>query len=607
MPDGDERVGIVPDDEKTRTLLHRIKQDFESADLEREERKKNWSKWRDQYESKFSELTKEEDDEVTEQTLFIPKTYAHIHRTEAALLAHFFPMGRLKLCKIGPATLQGMLPLAAKLLDDVLHAKVDIELNPVRTFADAFNATLVEGVGVLKMGWVQRDGRNGPVLHFLPNEHALWDPWALEPESISYVIHEFYVTPDELRQRGASGYYKNVADVLEHAGHDAGADTWRSGRSAPTNRERNLIKLIEFTGPQQMLPDEKLTGKHTFGEHLLAQDIVAVVYDHRVLLRMQPNLWADLYRNPKPFEKLPYALLTALPRRGHTYGYAMAEILRAIQRAANLMHNNRLLVTDMEMGSKVVIDENRLLDVKSVKDARYGGIIRVQGDPNTALKWFVPQTSTAHMMEAERVLDDLMRQVTGVNEIKQGMSPGMAGGTATGMSLLAEEGAVVQDVIIESVKHTGVIPVSRFFAAAALRYMSPAEMTAVLGYEETLPDLRPILQDEYHVDVEAGASATSKAAEQRGLMNALQALGQVVNADPDTISPAMIKIVARLLKQIGVSDIAGYLEKATQGRTGSQGPAAQQVGGMPNTANQTAMDQQGRTPTPEETPAPVGV
>jgi hypothetical protein len=607
MPVDDGQTGTVPGDEKTRVLLHRIKQDWESADLERGSRMSDWQKWRDQYDSKFSDLTKLKDDEVEEQSLFIPKTYAHVHRTEAALLAHFFPMGRPKLCKITPTTLQGMLPLAAKLLDDVLHAKVDIELNPVRAFADAFNATLVEGVGVLKMGWEQRDNHNGPVLHFIPNEHALWDPLALEPETISYFIHEFWVTPDELRRRGASGYYKHVDMVLEHAGHDAMADTWRSSKGAPANRERDLIKLIEFTGPQQMLPDEELTGKHRFGEHMLAQDVVVTVYDHRVLLRMEPNPWADLYRNPKPMEKLPYALATALPRRGHTYAYAMTEILRAIQRAVNLTHNNRLMVTDMEMGSKVVIDETRLLDVKSVKDARYGGIIRVQGDPNTALKWFVPQTSTAHMMEAERVLDDLMRQVTGVTEVKQGMSPGMAGGTATGMSLLAEEGAVVQDIIIENVKHSAVIPVSRFFAAAALRYVEPAEMSAILGYEEPLPDIRPILQDEYHVDVEAGASATSKTAEQRGLMNALQALGQVVNADPDTISPAMIMIVARLLKLSGVSDVAGYLAKATQGRMGGQGPAAQQVGGMPNTANQTAMDQQGRSPLPEETPAPVGV
>ena len=607
MPDGDERTDTIPSGEKTRTLLHRIKMDYENADLERESRKSNWAKYRDQYESVFSELTKMEDDEVPEQTLFIPKTYAHIHRTEAALLAHFFPMGRLKLCKISPTTLQGMLPLAAKLLDGVLHAKVDIELNPVRAFADAFNATLVEGGGVLKMGWEQRDNRNGPVLHFIPNEHALWDPLALEPESITYFIHEFWVTPDELRRRGASGYYKHIDQVLEHAGHDAGADTWRSSKGAPTNRERNLIKLIEFTGPQQMLPDEKLIGKHTFGEHMLAQDNVVTVYDHRVLLRMEPNEWTDLYRDPKPFEKLPYALVTALPRRGHTHGYAMAEILRPIQRATNLMHNNRLIVTDMEMGSKVAFDETRMLDKKALKGSRYGGMVGTQGDPNKVLKWFVPQTSTAHMMEAERVLDDLMRQITGVNEIKQGVSPGMAGGTATGMSLLAEEGAVVQDIIIESVKHTGVIPVSRFFAAAALRYMSPAEMTAVLGYEDPLPDLRPILEGEYHVDVEAGASATSKAAEQRGLMNALQALGQVVNADPDTISPAMIMTVARLLRLIGEPDIAGYLAKATQGRMGSQGPAAQQVGGMPNMANQTAMDQQGRAPQPEETAAPVGV
>ncbi len=607
MPADDGQTGTVPGDEKTRVLLHRIKQDWESADLERGSRMSDWSKFRDQYDSIFSDLTKLEDDEVPEQNLFIPKTYAHIHRTEAALLAHYFPMGRLKLCKITPTTLQGALPLAAKLLDGVLHAKVDIELNPVRTFADAFNAALVEGVGALKMGWVQRDNRNGPVLHFIPNEHVLWDPLALEPENIAYVIHEIWITPDELRRRGASGYFKHVEEVLEHAGHDAGADTWRSSKGAPVNRERNLIKLVEFTGPQQMLPDEKLTGTHTFGEHMLAQDIVVTVYDHRVLLRMEPNPWADLYRNPKPMEKLPYALTTALPRRGHTYGYAMAEILRPLQRAMNLMHNNRLMVTDMELGSKVVFDETRLLDKKALKDSRYGGMVGVQGKPGDIVDYFVPRTSTAHMMEAEQVLDDLMRQVTGVNEIKQGMSPGMAGGTATGMSLLAEEGAVVQDIIIESVKHSAVIPVGRFFAAAALRYMTPVEMTAILGYEEPLPDIRPILQDEYLVDVEAGASATSKAAEQRGLMNALQALGQVVNADPDTISPAMIMTVARLLRLIGEPDIAGYLAKATQGRMGGQGPAAQQVGGMPNTANQTAMDQQGRSPLPEETPAPVGV
>jgi hypothetical protein len=597
----------IAENEKTTAILQRIRQDYDFAKAERDQHTSDWDNWRLQFDSEWSELEKEQADENLDQWLFVPKTRSQVHRVECSLLAHFFPQGRTKLFKATPTVLQGMIPKACTMLDALLHAKVDMECGPEEAYGEAIRTALVEGQGVLKAGWTRVRGGNRPDLSHVPNQHVMWDPYALRQSDISFFIQEVWVTVDELWQRLQAGVYENVEQVIKEASNETADDPWREGKAGPDNKERGLIKLIEFWGPQQLVPDRKIEGEHRLGKHILAQDIVATTYKDKVLLRMKPNRYAKMMKNPTPKEKLPYFLLMVLPRPGETYGDSFCDLIRDVQREINNMHNNRRLVTDLELGSKVAYDETRIMDKKALRESRYAGFIPVQGPPAGALEWFHPQTSTTQMYLEEQGLDALMREVTGVTFVHQGLDPGAIGGTATGARLLTREGNVLLDTIIGNVRRTGFVPVGRFFAAAALKYTSGKELAQILGGQEELPPkvLRDILQADYHVEVEAGASATSKDVELSMLMSANQSLAQVVNARPDVIAPAMVALTARALQNMGISDIAGYLYQVVAG--GWEKPPAAEHVGAPRTGGWSPENVEGpREPTPEETPGPSG-
>jgi len=602
---------IKLNEDEQKNLLNRVWQDYEFAKAERDKHTDDWANWRKQYDSEWVELTKTEDDEEMRQYLYVPETMKHIHRLECSLQSHFFPQpGPCKLGKVVARQKNEDALEAAEILDKALHAKVDLELNPALPLMQAFHSVLVEGVGVLKGGWDFVRGlvnpetgeagkplRNSASVVWVPNDSVMWDPYALRLDDISYFIYEFWLSEEELWQRQAAGIYENVEKVTK-GGDEAREDLWRQGTAAPGNKQRRLYKLMEFWGPMQLLTPEALDAKRLRGKHEPARDIVATVYKNKTVLRVDNNSYADLFSNATPYEKLPFWVCTGRLRNGSTYGYSMADILTDLQREVNAKRNQRILAVELEQSGKLFVDTTRVQDLDALQKARHGGIVPVSGPPKGSVEWFEPHTSTQGIVQEEAMLERNIMHITGVTNVDMG-SREQGVDTATGMTLLTQQGNVIQQTMISLVAMTGVVPPLKFFAECAKRYLTPEELQEIVGSLTLPPALSEVLGHDYDIEVEAGLTAASRDAQIRNIQYTIQALGQLMNAAPQMAGPAMLVLMPELMRLLRQPEAAAkFLSLAPQ--EGAQSPAGQQVPGMTGYGNEMAMAQEGRGPTQAE-------
>ena len=593
-------------------LLKRFSQDYEFAKADRDRNTDGWRKARDQFDGEWHDLTKLQDDENKDQWFFVPKTLMAIHRIECELTMQFFGPGQLKLAKVSPGNREQSTGVAADILDQALHAKVDLELRPFRQYFDAWHRGLVEGTGVLKGGWetgmtAGEDGNvstiNRPGLQAIAGEHACWDPSATTPEDIRYFCHEIWLTTEELWDRFAGGKFDNVDDVLAEASNkdDTALDEWRVDIGGTGDRSRYMHKVVEIWGRFQLKSDEEVDKAHARGEHPQPVDVVGWFYGDKTILRLEKNQYADLAVNPKPFEKLPFWLCTPLPKTNSTRGYSLVLWLRPIQRETNLTRNQRRQAVDLEMSFKVFYDENRLTNLKALDAARYGGRVPTNGPPGQVVEAWHPQTSTGNMVQEEAMLDREFQQVSGVSATDLNAPSPSDMRTATGATIAANRGGVSKETIIQNINLSSMIPSLEFFAAATIVYVSPEEIQSIIQSFEPPPALKDVLKAQYHIELEAGMTAASKDAELQKVMAAINANAQAANAAPEAAIPTLIMLEERMMHLLGLTDLSGYWKMIAEGKGQEEEPAGQGMTAMPNQQNQDAVAAQGRTVTPNET------
>lgn len=578
-------------------LLQRVYQDYEWAAQEREQEMTDWKDSRDQYDSEWVNLTGTEDDENLDQYFYVPMTYSVIHRVECALRSHFLPPGDRRLGRItGTVTGYGV-PLAAEIVDQVVHAVLDIDCAPVRQLQDTWNSALVEGTGVLRVRWDM--ARHVPQLDWVPLEHCCWDPSALTPNEVRFWCQERWLTEDELWKMELAGVYRDVKEIGQCYAEDARDDEWRQTRSTATNRARHLYKIVEFWGSQQLVEQQKLDAMHEKGQHRPQVDIVATFHRDKVLLQCAENTYARLFDNPTPLEKLPVFITCALPKKGSTYGDSLTKRLQAIQREINALRNQRRQAVDMEMTRKVFVDRNRGIDMESLEAARYGGAVPCDGDPHSAVYDFAPQTSTQIMAQEEAIVESDARHLSGVMESHMGETPSGAD-TATGISIITQEGNVKLDNILQNIADSQVVPLLRFIVECVKEWMPPDKIADIIGSKNPPPPLKDVLRHDYRVEVESGVSATSKAVRLRNMQAGFQTLGQIANAMPQPALAAMMAILPEWFRLQQLPQVIPIFEQYAEQLQGAMGPAGAQQPAMSNMQNDQAMAMQGRSPMPEE-------
>ena len=242
-----------------------------------------------------------------------------------------------------------------------------------------------------------------------------------------------------------------------------------------------------------------------------------------------------------------------------------------------------------------------LTDYEQLSKAKFGGLVGVNGDPRAAVHFWSPETTTQNMAEEESVMDDDLRELTGVTHYNVGgVVPGMQK-TAAGVSTLTAEGNVKQEDLIQMVAETSVLPLVDWAVEGALLWVGDEEVTRIIGASEKPPTWREVLGKDFTVEIEAGAPVVSRQIENQELEYLIQVMAGVGNLFPDVVGSATVMALITIFKNMGKPELAAQFEqlipKAPQGTTP---PAGQGMEGLPNPQFQRQMIEQGRTPTRQE-------
>jgi len=585
-------------------LLNRVWQDFEFSKAQRDTHVADWDYARKQFECEWAVLTKLQDDENMDQWFYVPKTLMTIHWIDCAVQTNFFGPDRHQLGRVVPAVADDVgLAAACNTVDKVLRAKVDVELRPHRQVYDAVHTSLLDGQGVLKGRWVRAKGQNGKSkaeLMFVPGEHALWDPYAITPDEITFFIHERWISQEDLWQRQSEGVYENVGKVFDHP-DNAPDDEFRKSIAGPGNSMRRMYKILEFWGPQHVISADRLDAAHYEGRHHAAADIVCTQYANKHLLRVEGNPYADLYKSPTPFEKLPVWLTAPLPKTNSTYSNSLTKWMRPLQREANLTRNQRRQAVHLELVGKMFYDTSRLLNLKAAEAARFGGYVPVQGDPRAAVHWVQPATSTGNLIHEESMIDSEFDDVSGVTGMHRGTPSPAQTRTATAASITTSRGDIKHEAMVQNITNSGIEPMLKFFASCMIQWMPPDEISRITMQPVAAP-LNLTIGTDYAIKVEAALSATSRTSQIQNVQAAIFAYAQMASAAPQVAIPAMMKLTKRLLHLLGEGESTGGMEQMEQQMMLGPGDsaAAQGQGQMPNLTDEMSRAQTGQMRTPQE-------
>ena len=586
-------------------LLSRVSQDYEWGKQERDKHTINWYNSRRQYDCQWVELTRIQDDENLDQWIYVPKTRNAVDRIAATLQQHFLPKGRQKLAKVVPSVPTGQLPEAAKMADQVLHAKLDLEGRPAPHLRNAFHTIIVEGDGWIKMRWVNEmrarpDGTphviNRPEFMYLDNEEIVRDPYAKMDQDIKWVIQEVWKTEEEMWELENRGIFNDgtVAKVIG-GGDDSTEDEFRKEVNQPGKGNRVLYKLLEFWGPQHVISAARYDRAVEKKRWAPMENIVATVFKNLVVMRVETNPYALLFDDPTDFEKLPFFKGKMLPIPGTTYGGSMVWRLRQLQREANTIRNQRRQEVESGLNRKIFYNRNRLTELEELYRARYLGFVGVDGDPREVVMDFAPTNMTQGMENEEAIVDADMRDTTGVTHYHTGsVVPGMQK-TATGVQSVMGEGNVKLENMTENVAKTLILPLAKMVLECCIQWVQPAEVQEIIGSLGVPPALRDVLLRDFHAELEAGVTATSKQARVDQLERALAYVVQGAGAMPQESMAAMQLIFPELLVYLDMPEAA-----AIYGETVQRMPMPEQ-GGQGESIRQTGVPE-GRSPTPQEVP-----
>ena len=210
---------------------------------------------------------------------------------------------------------------------------------------------LIEGVGILKIDWVQQaaqiptirgeDGApmdpaapqtiieyEGPQAVPVPLKDFILIP-ATAPtlEEAAYVGHRVFRSAEQLRDRQSSGYYHNI-DALISAG-----ETSEQG-----DRPKHPSNLISIGSSQseyeetQIFELVELFGRYDWGDGPIPT-LFTYSPEHNILIRIEPY--------PYEFGRPPYIDFSVYPRANFFWSRGVPEILETIQEELTGIHNMR--------------------------------------------------------------------------------------------------------------------------------------------------------------------------------------------------------------------------------------------------------------------------
>lgn len=367
--------------------------------------------------------------------------------------------------------------------DALIGAPIDLlDQQPAEEPEESANPDTVK-----RGGATRRKIYEGPDVDYISNYDVYPDHAATEVTNMRYLIHREVVPMSRLKEMeyGPDGekILKNL-DKIPHTISENALTDVKSERLASqgpngrgtlsqdsheTDREDRLVEVLNFWTPTWMI---KIANRK-----------------------------AVLYNDANPYRRIPFTCFRPLKDPDFLYGMGYIELMRSIQKTANVMLNQHLDNVNLVLNPMAKVRRGTGIGTKTIAH-RPGGIIHVQ-NPDDITPYVQPDITGSALNNIGNMIN-YAEMVTGVNDFFRGEEPKFSRTPASGISLLQKASGrrfsvpvrSLQDSIQDVVGQIHTINSDFTLATPYARYMGldKVEYPRVDRHmlESTFLDFRPI-------------------------------------------------------------------------------------------------------------------
>lgn len=424
------------------------------------------------------------------------------------------------------------------------------------------------------MEWVKEDilVYAGPASCWVDPFHFWIAPEATSISDARYTVERFYREQHYIVQKMQEGVYRlppGVNTIEETFPEDEtrevrDREVGQGGNEDPT---RKPVELLEF---------------HTS--------------DNRVVTVMNKKAVVRVQENPYWHGEKPYVIWPDYLQEGEPWGVGEVEAVEGLQDMVNALYNQR--IDNVRLG----MDKMIVMNTKAIEDERDlvwkpGGVIRVVGDylPQEAVQVLeLGDVTESAFAEADKA-EQLIERTTGIGGYQLGQVEEGQNRTATGVSLITEEGNSKFSMKVQLMEELALTPLARQWGSIIQQYITEERTVRIIGPsgEFLFPTLTPDgIQGNLDYAIDVLSSTQSETVVKEQAMMLFQTLAPA-------LPQAIPKLAQDLLEAFGKKDFMPYLLGAPDIALQAQLMAAQEGGGTILPFNQEQAQPEAENPEPE--------
>lgn len=357
-------------------------------------------------------------------------------------------------------------------------------------------------------------------------------------QEIPFVQHRTKKTLSELRQMG----YK----VPEYFPSDMDAATTEESQARDIYEE--TTEEDESTDPSM----RQVLFKETFIRLDKDEDGVAEL---RRVCHVGRHVFSD-----DEADCIPFAAITPIISPHRHVGVGYHDLVKEIARIRTILLRLTLDNGYLRINGRYGADINRV-NVDDLTTSRSGGVVRTDGDPNTAISSLVHPTGFQDGLASLQFVDAWRENATGISAYYQGLNADSLNKTATGISQIMTAAQARVEAVARTFAETGVRELFLLVHAMTSKYGTQADKVRLRNTWVPVDPREWVKRSDLTVSVGLGSGSKQEKVASLQMLLQLQQQGMAIGlANPST----MYETAAELIKEMGYKNPERFLTDPAQ-------------------------------------------
>lgn len=185
--------------------------------------------------------------------------------------------------------------------------------------------------------------------------------------------------------------------------------------------------------------------------------------------------------NVEPADEIPYAVFEVDPEPHAFHGHSVVDIVKNDQDAATSLLRGMIDNMHSANNARYAFDENRVEEADMMNN-EHGGLVRVQGDPGSAIFPMATPNSAQGILPAIQYYDQVIDGKTGVSRASLGMDgEALQGRTVAGVNAAVQAASAAVELMARHLAEGGMRRLFRVMLRLTHKHASPNEMMRLNG------------------------------------------------------------------------------------------------------------------------------